>query len=136
MEPLTWVSLAVAGFGVILFFVFANKRSYRRHPAVEHYTQARDELSEVTVQAEEESQESTAPSGSGGIAGLIATLGMTLIVGVVGWNILGEIQASVLNSTTVDASTSVATTMMFTLIPIFFVVGILLSVVKIFMEGD
>lgn len=65
------ISLGILLVGIILFFIFANRRSYRQHSKpVEHYKETRDQLSDVEPE-ELVDEEDDEPSFHFGISQII-----------------------------------------------------------------
>lgn len=89
MDWVGWTSLGIVGLGLILFFILATKRSYKRHPAVEHYKDARDELSGVEPVDDEKSQ---GVPGIGGLFGIIPLLITGVITLTIGTSVLDSVQ--------------------------------------------
>lgn len=133
MNYLMVASLALLGLGVILFFVLASSRSYRRHPAVEHYKDARDTLSGVEPVDDEKTPE---PEDEGRSPGsIVSALVGFLITVVIGTTLFSTVRPALLEAANVSGGAGYETViMMLNLMPLLFgVVGVmaLINVIRL-----
>lgn len=92
MEWALVVAGGIFGVGVLLFFLFASRRTYRRHPAIEHYVKVRDELSGLEPEKEEERSEESSGGTGGNLIGALIGL---VVVAIVGINVFTMVKGSI-----------------------------------------
>lgn len=132
MEVLTWVSLGILGLGVILFFALAFNRSYRRHPAVEHYKDARDTLSGVEPVDDEKTPEDEGEGTS--VGGMFSGFISVILVVVIGTSVLSSVNNQVeqaVNTTGVIGSELTPVTNMLPLVILLGALAVIFLILRI-----
>lgn len=125
-----WTSIGLVALGLLLFFVLAFRRSYRRHPAVEHYRDARDELSGVEIQ-DDESEE--AVGGGFNLLRVISLVVAFVFFFAIGYpifnTVLDEVCSTAINTTSSVCGGSAGTIL--DMLPTFVLIGFVLAIVTV-----